>query len=370
MLYAAFVLTWSGCRDVETRPDRSVDIPVRSATIALPDDPDDPAIWVHPTNPSRSLILGTNKAPFPRGAVFVFSLNGQVRQVIGGLNRPNNVDVEYDFALVTGRCDIAVVTERNQRRLRVYRIRADGTDLEEIASPKVFMGEAGDRGAPMGIGLYRRPSDGVVFAIVSRKDGPRLGYLWQYRMESDDSGGVRIVKVREFGSFSGKGEIEAIAVDDELGHVYYADERGGIRKWHADPDHPEAEQELASFGLDGFSGDREGIAIYTLGDHSGYIICTDQLDGNSRYHLYRREGEPGNPHDHSRLVKTVRAGADATDGIEVTAEFLGPNFPTGLFVAMHSRERCFLLLDWKDIATAGNPQLRSREVKPSIVARP
>ena len=31
------------------------------ATAALPDDPDDPAIWVHPTDPSRSLIIGTMK---------------------------------------------------------------------------------------------------------------------------------------------------------------------------------------------------------------------------------------------------------------------------------------------------------------------
>ena len=45
--------------------------------------------------------------------------------------------------------------------------------------------------------------------------------------------------MRRFGTFSGLGEIEAVAVDDALGYVYYADEGTGIHKWHADPDAPE-----------------------------------------------------------------------------------------------------------------------------------
>jgi len=37
----------------------------------------------------------------------------------------------------------------------------------------------------------------------------------------------------------------------------------------------------------------EGIAIYALADGTGYIVCTDQLDGNSEDHVYPREGIPG-----------------------------------------------------------------------------
>src|SRR2546430_8869431 len=43
---------------------------------------------------SRSLILGTNKAPAPNGALVVFGLDGKVRQTLAGIDRPNNVDVE------------------------------------------------------------------------------------------------------------------------------------------------------------------------------------------------------------------------------------------------------------------------------------
>jgi 3-phytase len=204
----------------------------------------------------------------------------------------------------------------------------------------------------MGIALYRRPSDGVIFAVVGRKTGPKQGYLWQYRLEDNGSGKVKGTKVREFGTFSGDGEIEAIAVDDALGYVYYADEGNGIHKWRADPDHPDAGRELAHFGRTGFQQDREGIAIYARQDGTGYIVCTDQLDGNSRYLLFRREGEPGNPHDHEKSLGAVTGAADSTDGIEVTSTGLGSHFPNGLLVVMNSAGRNFLMYRWEDVAQA------------------
>lgn len=178
-------------------------------------------------------------------------------------------------------------------------------------------------------------------------------------MEDDGTGKVKATKVREFGKFSGLEEIEAIAVDDVFGYVYYADEGDGIHKWHADPDHPNAGQELAHFGKEGFAADREGIAIYALSDGTVYILCTDQLEGNSGYRIYRREGEPGDPHDHSELLKVVRGGADSTDGIDATSTPLGPAFPAGLMVAMNSNSRNFLMYDWNDIASLGEPKLRT-----------
>lgn len=145
-------------------------------------------------------------------------------------------------------------------------------------------------------------------------------------------------------------------MDDALGYVYYADEGDGIHKYHADPDAPGAAKELAHFGRTGFFADREGIAIYDLGQATGYIVCTDQIDGNSEYHVYRREGAPGRPHDHSELVKVFAGGADGTDGIEIMSLPL-PGFPRGLMVAMNSEGRNFLLYRWEDIATAGTPVL-------------
>ena len=339
-----------------------VTIQPKLATDPVSKDPDDPAIWVHRGDPNRSLILGTNKTPAPDGALLVFGLDGKIRQTISGIDRPNNVDVEYGLKLQGKPTDIAVLTERLQKRLRVFAIAADGSRLEDLSTQglPVFAGQTGEQAAPMGVALYRRPKDGAIFAIVGRKDGPKSGYLWQYRLEDDGSGKVKARKIREFGQFSGSGEIEAIAIDDELGYVYYADEGNGIHKWHADPDHPEAARELAHFGKEGFRGDREGIGLYTLKGGKGYIVCTDQLSGNSEYHVYRREGEPGKPHDHSVLINVFRGGADSTDGIEISSAALGRQFPNGLMVAMNSRGRNFLIFNWEDIARTAEPKLQSR----------
>ena len=93
-------------------------------------DADDPAIWLHPTDRSRSLILGTDK--HEDGALFVFDLDGRVigEKTVRGLKRPNNVDVEYGLRLGGAEVDIAVVTERYANRIRVYSL----PDMKEIAA--------------------------------------------------------------------------------------------------------------------------------------------------------------------------------------------------------------------------------------------
>jgi 3-phytase len=211
----------------------------------------------------------------------------------------------------------------------------------------------------MGIGLYRRPKDGAIFAIIAPKAGPKQEYLWQYRLEDDGTGRVKATLVRRFGAFSGVGEIEAVAVDDELGYVYYADEGTGIHKWLADPDAADAKRELALFGTTGYEQDREGIGVYTMPGGKGYIVSVDQLPGESVFHVYRREGEPGRPHDHSATLLTFKGGADATDGLDVTSAALGPEFPDGMVIAMNSAARNFLFYDWRDVAAAAVPRLAS-----------
>ena len=361
----------AGCRQTNAVPDedsttpvpapsplsKAVEIEAEYSTAALSNDPDDPAIWVHPSDPSRSLIIGTMKVASPAGAVVVFGMDGQIRQIISGIDRPNNIDVEYGFRFGGRTIDIAVATERLQRRLRVFRIDPESGQLSDLGGVPILADQPGESGAPMGIALYRRPGDGAMFAIVSPKTGPREGYLWQYRLLDGGSGRLSATFVRRFGKFSAtdvreENEIEAVAVDDERGYVYYSDEGDGIHKWHADPDHPDARLELAHFGRTGYRGDREGIAIYAPPGGAGYIVCTDQLDEDSEYHLYPRDGAPGNPHDHSREVIVVRGGADATDGLEISARGLGPGLADGVMIAMNSSARNFLVYHWSAIATA------------------
>ena len=320
------------------------------STEPVPSDADDPAIWVHPADPARSLILGTDKDN-ANGGLYVFDLNGKLAQSLPGIARPNNVDVEYGFRLGGEETDIAVLTERGKRRLRVFAIdRRTGRLSDVTGSTAVFTGEEGEKAAPMGIALYRRSRDGAVFAIVSRKAGGSGSYLGQYLLTDDGKGRVDCHEVRRFGEFSGTGEIEAVAVDDEAGFVYFADESAGVRKYRADPDAPDAGSQLALFARDGYRGDREGLAVYSLPDGQGYLISTDQIKGGARYFLYPRDG--GGGHRHEPALAVVEGGADDTDGIEATSRPLGERFPEGILVVMNSKDRNFLVFDWRDIRKA------------------
>ncbi len=315
-------------------------------------DTDDPAIWINSEDPSKSLILGTDKG----GEIYAFDLEGKIipEKTFATGGRMNNIDVEYGFMLGEESVDIAVATDRPVSLLRVLRL-PEMTPVDNGGIP-VFEGEEGDSLLPMGIALYKRPSDGAVFAVVSRKTGPSGAYLWQYRLSDDGDGHVTGTKVREFGTFSDAtsldegveelGEIESVAVDDALGYVYYSDELAGVRKYLADPDAPDANVELALFGTDGFADQREGISIYAINDNTGYILVSDQ-QGNA-FRIFTREGEPDDPHDH-RLVKAVKVSTNESDGSDVTSTVLDPRFPSGIFVAM-SDNQTFHYYSWDDIA--------------------
>jgi 3-phytase len=332
----------AGCRPVVPPVPVAVDAsPLRPAVVteSVRHDSDDPAIWIDRHQRERSLVLGTDKDA--DGALYAFDLQGRIVKQVNGLKRPNNVDVEYDVALGGRRVDVAAVTERLGDTLRFFTL-PDLTPIDGGGLP-IFEGES-DRG-PMGVALYKRPRDGATFAIVSRKSGPREGYLWQYRLGGAPDR-VQLARVRAFGAFSGSGEIEAVAVDDALGYVYYSDESTGVRKYHADPDAPDAGRELALFATTGFAEDREGISIYETKGRRGYILVSDQQA--NRFQLFRREGSRANPHDHA-LLRVVVTSAIESDGSDVTSVPLGGRFPQGLFVAM-SEGGVFHFYSWPDVA--------------------
>ena len=318
-------------------------------------DTDDPAIWVNPEDPAKSLILGTDKG----GSIFVFDLEGKIipEKNVTGMGRMNNIDVAYGFPLGGEVVDIALATDRNEEKIRAFRL-PDMTPIDDGGIP-TFVGETDDRRA-MGLAIYTRPSDGAFFAIVSRKFGVSGAYLWQYLLEDAGDGTIKATKVRAFGEFVGGKEIEAVAVDNELGYVYYSDETAGIHKYLADPDAPDADQELAFFGTDGFSGDQEGISIYKVNDGTGYVLVSDQQANTFR--VFTREGEPGDPHNH-QLVKIIKLSTNESDGSDVTNIPVDGRFPSGLFVAM-SDDQTFHYYSWDDFAGDDLVRAPNGEVMP------
>ncbi|WP_323755811.1 phytase [Roseivirga sp.] len=306
-------------------------------------DTDDPAIWVNPTDPAQSMIIGTDKDV--DGALYAFDLNGKVieERTVRGLKRPNNVDIEYGLVVAGDTVDIAVTGERFTHNMRVFAL-PEMKAIDNGGIP-VFEGEeAAEFRDLMGVALYKRPIDGAIFAIMGRKNGPVDGtYLWQYLLEGTDEGTVKATLVRKFGYFSAVKEIEAIAVDNELGFVYYSDENVGVKKYYADPEM--GNKELALFGKSIFLDDNEGISIYDAGNGKGFILVSDQQA--NQFQIFSREGTVDNPHQHE-LLKTIKVSTNESDGSEISNVAFNDTFKHGIFVAM-SDNRTFQYYRVEDI---------------------
>ncbi len=291
-------------------------------------DTDDPAIWINKENPEQSIVFGTDKET--NGAIYAFDLDGKIieEKTLRNMKRPNNVDVAYDFQLNDSTTvDILVFTEREKHQIRLFSV-PDMIPLDQGGFP-VFTDETNlENRLPMGISLYKSPIDGSMYAIVGRKTGPTNNYLYQYALQAD-SLGVKANLVRKFGSFSGVKEIEAIAVDNAKGYVYYSDEGVCIKKYYAEPNI--GDTELACFGGEYFLEDIEGIAIASYPDGTGYIIVSDQQKG--QFNIFSRT-------DNS-FLKAVNLSTLATDGCEVVTVPLNDTFPNGLFVAMNDQKNFY-----------------------------
>ena len=321
------LLIFSACNTKPIKVSEAELIPVL-ATDTTPNDTDDPAIWYNKLNPEKSLVLGTDKGD-STGGIFVFNLDGKLDTVrsIRNLKRPNNIDIEYGFQFQGREIDIAAFTERGRDMIRVISL----PDCKFIDNGGIPVFEDDSLRSPMGISLFKDKSKSV-YAFVGRKTGPAEGYIYQYQLV-DIGVSVSGIKVRALGKFSGKKEIEAIAIDDELGYVYYSDETVGVRQYYADAD--KGNEELSLFATTGITGDHEGLSIYQEKGGKGYIILSDQQA--NKFQLFTREGTKSNPHDH-QLVRIVSAKTIESDGSDILNMPFNSTFRNGLFVAMSSNK--------------------------------
>ncbi|REC72676.1 3-phytase [Chryseobacterium elymi] len=305
-------------------------------------DTDDPAIWINPADASKSIIIGTDKDT--DGGLYAFDLNGKIISKVSGLKRPNNVDIEYSFMLNGKKTDIAAVTERETNTVKLYSL----PDLKAVGEFAVFDGET--ERDPMGISMYRNPVSGEIHAVVGRKSGPADGYLWQYKL-SEKEGKITGEVIRKFGKYSGLKEIESIAVDDEMGYIYYSDEQFGVHQYYADPD--KGNEELLVFGKGDFKSDVEGISIYPTSAQTGYILVSNQQ--KDTFNVYLRE----NPA--KGKIAEIPVSTRESDGSEVTNVNLGPQFPKGVFAAM-SNGRVFHFYDWRLIEERIKAQVNAAKI--------
>ena len=339
-----FIMCITACRNIPDKSLISVSPVLETEPVPGSDDAaDDSAIWIHPDDPSQSIIIGTDK----KGGLALYDLRGHQLQYLPE-ERTNNVDIRYSFPLGNEKIDLVSATGKTSKSIALFRVDPDTRLLQNIAARTLKVG----LDEPEGICMYKSSISGSFYAIITGKDGG----VEQWELLPSEDTMVDAVKVRSFHAGS---KSEGCVTDDELGFLYIAEEKVGIWKYGAEPDTEATRMKIDSTGPHGhLEADVEGLAIYKAENGSGYLLASSQ--GNNTFVVYERDGS--NEHIGTfNIIDNDDDGIDGvshTDGIEVTNCELDDNFPRGVFVA-HDDDNTnpdanqnFKLVSWQDIADA------------------
>jgi 3-phytase len=285
------------------------------------DAADDPAIWVDERDPSRSVVIATDK----KLGLNVYDLQGKRLQVVPD-GRMNNVDLREGFMLGGKATTLVAATNRTTRSISLYRFDPATRRLESIAAGTLESGMSD----PYGLCMYRSAKSGNYYVIANDSVD---GKYRQWRV-FDRGGKAAIELVREIAVGS---QAEGCAADDELGQLYIAEEDVGLWVYSAEPDGGEQRTAIDKTEGGNLNADVEGVSIYYGANGTGYVIASNQ--GEDNYAVYRREA----PHafvGKFHVVANEALGIDGsseTDGLDVVSAPLGPDYPAGLLVVQDGR---------------------------------
>ncbi|WP_309235779.1 phytase [Streptomyces sp. TRM64462] len=396
-----------------------VSVAARAETPAVYDDEaggnadaDDPAVWVDPRNPGRSLVIGTLK----EAGLDVYGLDGARVQHIDAPAAPgagaaagrfNNVDVVYGFELGGRKTDLAVVSDRGRDRVRAYAIdpgalAAGRPPLRDVTAPDVApvfaANEADVDEQRTAYGLTAFSDGDDAYVVVSQREetrlrlleledrGGRVGYKAEDTLDLPDTftlpDGTRWTPCADPGE---RPQVEGMAVDQERRVLYAAQETVGLWRidlddeefgkprlvdrvreygipWSYEPDEEECVLDHAhdpGFGGTRLSADAEGVTVYHAGDGEGYVIASSQ--GDDTFAVYEREGRNAYVGSFAVADGASVDGVQHSDGSTVVNVPLGQAFPQGLLVthdgeatpADGDREATdFKFTAWQDVARA------------------
>ena len=327
----------------------------RTGVKALVGSADDPAIWIHPTDPSRSLIFGVDKSE----GTWVWTIDGRELTHLDNWGKPGNIDVRYGFDLAGKKVDIVALNLRKVKykggsKLACYAINPDYTSGNDVLTTLCDGRSEGNdfQKNAYGFTLYKDKKTGEMYCFEAPSDEPPE-IIRQYLIESNSAGtAVTVNPVRDI-PFTGNFQIEGMVADDDMGFYYVAEETvegKGVYKFDASPQGSTEAVAVIAPPSDGYRRDREGLALYDAGNGKGYIIVVDQGESPDTYSIYRLYDRVTN-----KYVKTVvplNAKGEYLwddDGVDVNAAPL-PGFPNGIVVGHDGSESTFPIYDWADFA--------------------
>ncbi len=307
------------------------------------DAADDPAIWVNPADPAKSVVIGTVK----KYGLEVYDLQGRLLHTYK-VGNPNNVDVRNGLRLGNGeKIGIVACSDRSVNELLFYKINPSDFSLSLISGGRF---KSAIQSEIYGFCLYHNAQADIFYAFVNGKDGD----VEQYQLEPFGDHEITGKLVRKLKLET---QPEGMVADDQLGILYLGEEDRGIWKVTAEVDETAIPTLIPQTGSDNpnIKYDMEGLSIYYADNKTGYLLASSQ--GNHSYAVFERQGN--NRYLGSFTISAGQIdGAGETDGLDVTSQNLSGPFSKGLLVVQdgynldekgRSVAQNFKLVGWEKI---------------------
>ena len=316
-------------------------VPATMETQALAESYDmaeDLAIFVHPTDLEKSMLIGANTFT----GLATYDLEGQLLKhyPVGPIHR---VDTRSDFKIGDETVHLVVASNWEENSLQVFKLDTSSMELTEINKEPIVSRVT----EISGFCLYQN-AEGLLYAFVTGREG----WLEQWALLASGEK-VRGELIRSF--YVGP-KCEGLVADDELGQLYITQRRRGIWKCAAEPDESQDIYLVDNFRNNShIKKNLQGISLYYAPEGAGYLIVSSQ--GNDSYAVYRRQGR--NTFLGSFKIGDGEVdGASESSGIAVTNLPLSSKFPKGLFIVQDAENQTdglmdaqnFKMVDWEAIA--------------------
>jgi myo-inositol-hexaphosphate 3-phosphohydrolase/ribosomal protein L24E len=312
----------------------------------------DPAIWVNPTDPAKSLILGAND-----DGLAAYDLAG-VKQAQAAIpaTAPAMSSVDTRNNVTVAGAPASVAMSVGAGAARIYTIDPATGKLADKTGASA-MTPAWHVGSISTVRMYQSPLTHNSYAFVMSGNG----HMVQYQLIDDAvAGKVKLQTVRGYGSTltpttdwdlsTGAGTVAApggCVADDAMKTLYVSEKGAGIWKFGAEPGDPTTgtliDTPTTATPAGHLTDNTLGLALVKTSDTAGYLIAsspaaaaTDPMADS--FMVYDRA--PGNAFIRSFHVLTGAFDAcDHTDGIDAAAGTFGASFTSGLFVCQDQTNR-------------------------------
>ncbi|WP_300381328.1 phytase [Henriciella sp.] len=330
---------YDGPQGVDAIGDPAVPVMAKAETVVTTNpavDADDPALWASSDDPSRGLILATDKTE----GLYVHDLDGNVRQFLAS-GPLNNVDLREGFTVNgAGRVLVGATNDREGGLgINLYLLDPATLEVSDYGFIPTRIGE------PYGFCMGKRGQD--FFLIATTK----AGTVHQWQVVAGESG----PEIGQERRLELETQLEGCVVDEAADALYVGEEDAAIWRFDFDPEGSQEPELIAEVDYERFKDDIEGLTIIRDGRQS-YLIASSQ--GDSTFPVYRITGET--PAYLGRFTIVESEATDAvthTDGLDAWSGAIG-DYPEGA-LAIHDdyetpgeEQQNYKLVDWRDVRAA------------------